>query len=48
MNPKTFPVDRGADFRQAERVHGSFLAAAEKRALIWMAERMPCGLIPTI
>ena len=41
MNPKTFPVDRGADFRQAERVHGSFLAAAEKRALIWMAERMP-------
>jgi phosphatidylglycerophosphate synthase len=30
-----------ADFKQATRVHGSFLAAAEKRALIWMAERMP-------
>jgi archaetidylinositol phosphate synthase len=28
-------------FQQAARVHGSFLAAAEKRALIWMAERMP-------
>jgi archaetidylinositol phosphate synthase len=41
MNPKTLPADRSADFRQAERVHGSFLAAAEKRALIWMAQRMP-------
>jgi phosphatidylglycerophosphate synthase len=41
MNPKTFPADRGADFRQAERVHGGFLAATEKRALIWMAGRMP-------
>lgn len=41
MNPKTLPADRSADFQQAERVHGSFLAAAEKRALIWMAERMP-------
>jgi archaetidylinositol phosphate synthase len=30
-----------ADFKQARRVHGSFLAAAEKRTLIWMAERMP-------
>jgi len=41
MNPKTFPADGGADFRQAARVHGSLLAAAEKRALVWMAERMP-------
>jgi archaetidylinositol phosphate synthase len=32
---------RNTDFQQATRVHGSFLAAAEKRALIWMAERMP-------
>jgi archaetidylinositol phosphate synthase len=31
----------GAHFQQATRVHGSFLAAAEKRALIGMAERMP-------
>ena len=30
-----------ADFQNATRIHGSFLAAAEKRALIWMAERMP-------
>jgi phosphatidylglycerophosphate synthase len=28
-------------FRDATRVHRSFLAAAEKRALVWMAERMP-------
>jgi archaetidylinositol phosphate synthase len=32
---------RPATFRHATRVHGSFLAAAEKRILIWMAERMP-------
>ena len=41
MNPKTLAEARGADFKQAIRVHGSFLAAAEKRALVWMAERMP-------
>src|SRR5208282_1633623 len=40
-NPKTLAEARRAGFRQATRVHGSFLAAAEKRALIWMAERMP-------
>ena len=28
-------------FQNATRIHGSFLAAAEKRALIWLAERMP-------
>jgi phosphatidylglycerophosphate synthase len=28
-------------FKPAERSHTSFLAAAEKRALIWMAERLP-------
>jgi phosphatidylglycerophosphate synthase len=31
----------GSEFQQATRVHTSFLAAAEKMALIWMAERMP-------
>jgi archaetidylinositol phosphate synthase len=31
----------GSEFQSATRVHGSFLAAAEKRALIWMAQRMP-------
>ena len=40
-NPKTLAEARRANFRQATRVHGSFLAAAEKRALVWMAERMP-------
>jgi archaetidylinositol phosphate synthase len=32
---------RPANFQHAKRVHGSFLAAAEKRILIWIAERMP-------
>jgi phosphatidylglycerophosphate synthase len=41
INPKTLAEVRRAGFRQATRVHGSFLATAEKRALIWMAERLP-------
>jgi len=40
-NPKTLAEARGAGFRQATRVHGSFLATAEKHSLIWIAERMP-------
>jgi archaetidylinositol phosphate synthase len=41
INPKTLAEARKAGFRQAIRVHGSLLAAVEKRALVWMAERMP-------
>jgi archaetidylinositol phosphate synthase len=41
MNPKTLAEARRANFRQATRIHGSFLAAVEQRALVWMAERMP-------
>jgi len=41
INPKTLAEARRAGFRQAIRVHGSFLATVEKRALVWMAERMP-------
>jgi archaetidylinositol phosphate synthase len=41
INPKTLAEVRRANFRQATRVHGSFLAASERRALVWMAERMP-------
>jgi len=41
ITPKTLDEARRADFRQATRVHGSLLAAGEKRALVWMAERMP-------
>jgi len=41
INPKTLDEACRANFRQATRVHGSLLAAAEKRALVWMAERMP-------
>jgi archaetidylinositol phosphate synthase len=41
INPKTLAEARKAGFRQAIRVHGSLLAAVEKRVLVWMAERMP-------
>jgi archaetidylinositol phosphate synthase len=41
VDPATLAEAQHADFRQATRVHGSFLAAAEKRALVWMAERLP-------
>src|SRR5580700_2883283 len=41
INPKTLAEAQRAEFRQATRVQGSFLAAAEKRALVWMAERVP-------
>jgi len=40
-NPKTLAEARRATFRQATRIHGSFLAAVEKRTLVWMAEHMP-------
>ncbi len=40
-NPTALAEARRAGFRQATRVHGSFLATVEKRALVWMAERMP-------
>jgi archaetidylinositol phosphate synthase len=41
ITPKTLAEARRANFRQATRIHGSFLAGAEKRVLVWMAERMP-------
>lgn len=41
INPNTLAEVRKAEFRQATRVHGSLLAPIEKRALVWMAERMP-------
>ena len=41
INPKTLAEARKAGFRQAIRVDGSLLATSEKRALVWMAERMP-------
>ncbi len=44
MKPDSLPEPPGAEFQQATRVHGSFLAAAEKRALIWMAKRMPARI----
>ena len=43
-NPRVLIEVRKAGFRQAARVHGSFLAAIEKRALVWMAERMPAWI----
>ncbi len=41
INAQTLAEARRAGFRQPIRVHGSFLAAAEKRVLIWMAKRVP-------
>ena len=41
INPRILAEARRSNFRQATPVHGSLLAPAEKRALIWMAERMP-------
>ncbi len=40
-NPRVLSEARGARFQNAKRVHRSFLAAAEQRALVWMAERTP-------
>jgi len=40
----TLAEARRANFRQATRIHGSFLAAMEKRALVWMAERIPAWI----
>jgi archaetidylinositol phosphate synthase len=41
IDPKTLAEARRAEFRQATRFHGSLLAPIEKRALVWLAERMP-------
>lgn len=40
-NPRVLIEVRKAGFRQAARIHGSFLAGVEGRALVWMAERIP-------
>ncbi len=37
----TTTVVRGVEFRNAERVNRSLTAAAEKRLLCWLAERLP-------
>lgn len=39
-------VKKAGVFRNAHRIHGSFLAGIEKRALVWMAERMPSWVSP--
>ena len=40
-NPRVLEELRQARFKQANRVQQSFLAAVEKQALVWMAERTP-------
>jgi phosphatidylglycerophosphate synthase len=40
-NPRILAEARRAGFRQATRIHGSLLAGVERRALVWLAERMP-------
>ncbi|MBZ5706112.1 MAG: CDP-alcohol phosphatidyltransferase family protein [Acidobacteriia bacterium] len=43
-NPIVLEELRQARFKHANRVQESFLAAAEKRALVWMAERTPAWI----
>jgi archaetidylinositol phosphate synthase len=43
-NPRVLEELRQAKFKHANRVQQSFLAAAEKRALVWMAERTPAWI----
>jgi phosphatidylglycerophosphate synthase len=40
-NPRVLEELRQARFKQANRVQQSFLAAVEKQALVWIAERTP-------
>jgi archaetidylinositol phosphate synthase len=40
-NPKVLNEIRRSEFRNATRVQQSFVTSAEKRALLWMAERTP-------
>lgn len=44
MNAQTMTANRAAEFVSARRVNRSLTAAAEKRALEWMAERAPSWL----
>jgi archaetidylinositol phosphate synthase len=43
-DPRVLSEARRSRFQNAKRVHRSFLAAAEKRALVWMAERTPAWI----
>ena len=43
-NPIVLEELRQARFKHANRVQESFLAAAEKRALVWIAERTPAWI----
>jgi phosphatidylglycerophosphate synthase len=40
-NPAVLRQARGTYFKNARRVQASFLASAERRALVWMAEQTP-------
>ncbi len=43
-NPKVLSEVQRSKFRQANRIQQSVLAQAEKRALIWLAERTPAAI----
>ena len=45
-NPKVLNGVQRSKFQQANRVQQSILARAEKRALIWLAERTPSAIKP--
>ncbi len=44
LEAKGIAVSEKATFRSAQRANGSLTAAVEKRALVWMAERMPAAI----
>jgi len=41
VNPKILKESRQAHFKNANRIQASFLSALEKRALLWLAVRLP-------
>jgi len=43
-NPAVLREARATYFKNAQRMQSSFLARAEKRALVWMAERTPAWI----
>jgi archaetidylinositol phosphate synthase len=45
-NPRVLREGRRAKFQDANRVQMSFLARAEKRVLVWLAERTPEAISP--
>jgi phosphatidylglycerophosphate synthase len=46
VNPDVLKESRQAHFKNANRIQTSFFSSLEKRALLWMAERLPRWINP--